>query len=145
MRISVLDWASQRHGTRLCRAFPRCGHHRYKTIKTRSLNSSNPGGIRDSSAETQGTGLPCEVVMVGPALRVPRALPCYGESLGYLPWDPDDITASESRSFKCQVKCSFLFLPSERRNTVMSSHQSFYKKPPGEPNEAGQFIYSSCQ
>lgn len=61
----------------------------------------------DSSAETQGAGLPCEVGTVGPALRVPGALPCRGESLGYLPWDPDDITASESRSFKCQVKVPF--------------------------------------
>ena len=41
---SALPWASQCHGTRLCRAFPRCGHHRYKMIKTRSLNSSSPGG-----------------------------------------------------------------------------------------------------
>ena len=99
----------------------------------------------DSSAETQGAGLPCEVATAGPALWAPGTLPCCGESLGYLPWDPDDITASESWSFTCPVKCSFLFFPSEWRNTVMSSHQSFYKKPPGEPNEAGQFIYSSCQ
>lgn len=41
---SVLPWASQCHRIRLCRAIPRCGHHRYKTIKTRSLHSSSPGG-----------------------------------------------------------------------------------------------------
>lgn len=70
-----------------------------------------------------------------------------------LPWGEPGLSALGPRwhhsfwkpELQMPSKSSFLFRPSERRNTVMSSHQSFYKKPPGEPNEAGQFIYSSCQ